>query len=284
MNSKSSLQKTAASRPLILDVSIGLRNLCIARTLAWVETLKPNMGLRPNGCWTIGFITAGQEALSEFPVLRLGISQYLGNGVYLSMPDVAIFALSKSSSQLNKKQKTNRCKRTPKIPKTNSLDATNNSYQNWLVVSNIFLFPPLLGEKIPNFDQYFSNGLVQPPTRSTPVRVRIDREKTRKNQEGGPFEVWKLGGFPGNLERTFLFKAFSGRWAMIFPKPLNGIRIFFFKIQSLTPFKKGMIPRFHSSHRNSFIQPCDLHMDVSKNRGTPKSSILIGFSIINHTF
>ena len=26
------------------------------------------------------------------------------------------------------------------------------------------------------------------------------------------------------------------------------------------------------------------HMDVSKNRGTPKSSILIGFSIINHPF
>ena len=26
------------------------------------------------------------------------------------------------------------------------------------------------------------------------------------------------------------------------------------------------------------------HMDVSKNRGIPKSSILIGFSIINHPF
>ena len=26
------------------------------------------------------------------------------------------------------------------------------------------------------------------------------------------------------------------------------------------------------------------HMDVSKNKGTPKSSILIGFSIINHPF
>ena len=27
-----------------------------------------------------------------------------------------------------------------------------------------------------------------------------------------------------------------------------------------------------------------MHMDVSENRGTPKSSILIGFSIINHPF
>ncbi len=29
---------------------------------------------------------------------------------------------------------------------------------------------------------------------------------------------------------------------------------------------------------------CDCHVGVSKNRGTPKSSILIGFSIINHPF
>ena len=29
---------------------------------------------------------------------------------------------------------------------------------------------------------------------------------------------------------------------------------------------------------------CFKHMDVSKNSGTPKSSILIGFSIINHPF
>ena len=27
-----------------------------------------------------------------------------------------------------------------------------------------------------------------------------------------------------------------------------------------------------------------VHMDVSENSGTPKSSILIGFSIINHPF
>ena len=27
-----------------------------------------------------------------------------------------------------------------------------------------------------------------------------------------------------------------------------------------------------------------MHMDVSENNGTPKSSILIGFSIINHPF
>ena len=39
----------------------------------------------------------------------------------------------------------------------------------------------------------------------------------------------------------------------------------------------------------SFIFKCTYHMTyvymgVSENRGTPKSSILIGFSIINHPF
>ena len=40
--------------------------------------------------------------------------------------------------------------------------------QTWVVVSNIFyifLFPPLFGEDS-HFDSYFSNGLVQPPTRN----------------------------------------------------------------------------------------------------------------------
>ena len=40
-----------------------------------------------------------------------------------------------------------------------------------------------------------------------------------------------------------------------------------------------------SSLPGSFLK--DLHlgyMDVSENNGTPKSSILIGFSIINHPF
>ena len=37
---------------------------------------------------------------------------------------------------------------------------------------------------------------------------------------------------------------------------------------------------------HAYIYTCiyDYHMGVSKNRGTPKSSILIGFSIVNHPF
>jgi len=32
------------------------------------------------------------------------------------------------------------------------------------------------------------------------------------------------------------------------------------------------------------VSYCMIYMGVSENRGTPKSSILIGFSIINHPF
>ena len=41
--------------------------------------------------------------------------------------------------------------------------------------------------------------------------------------------------------------------------------------------KQGLIDASHVYCRDS-------NMGVSKNRGTPKSSILIGFSIINHPF
>jgi len=39
-------------------------------------------------------------------------------------------------------------------------------------------------------------------------------------------------------------------------------------------------------HQNGKLQTTNVykHLDVSENRGTPKSSILIGFSIINHPF
>ena len=106
-----------------------------------------------------------------------------------------------------------------------------------------FICPPLLGERFPIWPIFF-NGL-KPPTRSTPVRVRIDREKTRKNSEGGPFEVWKLGG-------NVYLRHFQGDCQWFSLNPEFGI-LCVFKIQSLTPFKKGVIPRFHSSHRNSFI-------------------------------
>ena len=41
--------------------------------------------------------------------------------------------------------------------------------------------------------------------------------------------------------------------------------------------------RFRRCFLGTNLQPC-ISMGVSKNRGTPKSSILIGFSIINHPF
>ncbi len=45
----------------------------------------------------------------------------------------------------------------------------------------------------------------------------------------------------------------------------------------------GYCPReFHGIHQKISLWFC--YMGVSKNRGTPKSSILIGFSILNHPF
>ena len=58
-----------------------------------------------------------------------------------------------------------------------------------------------------------------------------------------------------------------------------------------TPIWDSNILAFLEGQRPSDLQPCkndDLigneHMGVSLNGGTPKSSILIGFSIINHQF
>ena len=40
----------------------------------------------------------------------------------------------------------------------------------------------------------------------------------------------------------------------------------------------------HTKTKQQITHRCLTYMGVSKNRGTPKSSILIGFSIINHPF
>ena len=48
--------------------------------------------------------------------------------------------------------------------------------------------------------------------------------------------------------------------------------------------KAGAIKNMSGSVYNYFNIFHLIYMGVSKNRGTPKSSILIGFSIINHPF
>ena len=50
---------------------------------------------------------------------------------------------------------------------------------------------------------------------------------------------------------------------------------------TLLPLTLANLPRPLNKNKAPM---CYIHMDVSKNRGTPKSSILIGFSIINHPF
>ena len=51
--------------------------------------------------------------------------------------------------------------------------------------------------------------------------------------------------------------------------------------QAIHPIKKQ---KKTWRHKKKSIQYIYIYMGVSKNRGTPKSSILIGFSIINHPF
>ena len=56
---------------------------------------------------------------------------------------------------------------------------------------------------------------------------------------------------------------------------------------SITDADGGNPGRKHTPRRWGLTSPVNLQMDgmgVSENRGTPKSSILIGFSIINHPF
>ena len=53
-------------------------------------------------------------------------------------------------------------------------------------------------------------------------------------------------------------------------------------LEPLKAFSKKI--KFGDSNISSSIVGLDVYMAVSKNSGTPKSSILIGFSITNHPF
>ncbi len=77
--------------------------------------------------------------------------------------------------------------------------------------------------------------------------------------------------FPSSNPYQFTKSARLGTQLDVAPQMLQETRR---KILSWTP-------EFFSF---SFCFTLDVYMGVSKNRGTPKSSILIGFSIINHPF
>ena len=91
----------------------------------------------------------------------------------------------------------------------------------------------------------------------------------------------------------------SPRFQNLSPQSFNTLWGFFFWTHFHTSWKKGLFRG--SKHRSSRsvwledfgrlgvteqkkIMPTWLQMDVSENSGTPKSSILIGCSIINHPF
>ena len=117
-----------------------------------------------------------------------------------------------------------------------------------------FIFHPYLGEMI-QFDEYFSNGLVQPPTSSAHV-----------------------------FFSTFFYLTTS----VMIPRRLQLLALSSWRWGSLSDQKNDRDP-FGASRRFGFLgwfkQHFQVnHLGVSLNGGTPKSSILIGISIINHPF
>ena len=69
---------------------------------------------------------------------------------------------------------------------------------------------------------------------------------------------------------------------------MEKIHVFFWKEEDDTYYSKSfsgnlLVCVFHSSCENT-KKSISIYMDVSENSGTPKLSILMGFSIINHPF
>ena len=62
---------------------------------------------------------------------------------------------------------------------------------------------------------------------------------------------------------------------------LEAVKLMLFSNFPVTPMNDVHLAAFQLGEQ---IGKCILDMGISKNRGTPKSSILIGFSIINHPF
>ena len=75
----------------------------------------------------------------------------------------------------------------------------------YVVASKIFLFPPLFGEDS-HFDEYFSDGLVQPPTRFL-LSVFLVGQPNLSTAPGGATEL-QVGG----ETRWFQWFATSGFW------------------------------------------------------------------------
>ena len=116
---------------------------------------------------------------------------------------------------------------------------------------NRFCLPRSLG-KWSNFHTriFFSNGLVEPPTGNNDFRLGL----------------WML--FCRGFAKTCFL------WETFIPQPLNT------HLENCPVFFRGSEPQFLSG----MFFFCLFYVDVSENSGTPKSSILIGFSIINHPF
>ena len=87
---------------------------------------------------------------------------------------------------------------------------------------------------------------------------------------------WLALGFPNHQRQTAPHKK-------IFTVPKQRKRFFHKGVSRIKQAWKPLAWLFKNSHFQLDDEP-NLYMGVSENRGTPKSSILIGFSIINHPF
>ena len=135
----------------------------------------------------------------------------------------------------------------------------------WVLVSNIFYVHPCFGEDF-HFDSYFSDGL-KPPARSNRRAMALADWKS-----GSP--VSKVQGVPWDMHRVqrwckSCWVSFSKSW--------------YFRLVFFLCFLEGEFWNFRTwvfRKDSGDIR----YMGVSLNGGTPKSSILIGISIINHPF
>ena len=111
-----------------------------------------------------------------------------------------------------------------------------------------FIFIPKIGEDS-HFDEYFSDGLVQPPTRNSASLMSRSPVASEKQWCLRHPQIYRIG------EKRLVVQTAGGIGTWAEKLALNS-----FKVMGVED------------------------MGASKNRGTSKSSILIGFSIINHPF
>ena len=121
--------------------------------------------------------------------------------------------------------------------------------------------------------------------------IDIDGQSTRIPKPewfghwGIPLQSQPFGGHSLSWGRYNLPLAICGRWCWFMLAVLghtdNNLYIYLAEWLVFSPSTFILYNHYFEALAAKCLHTC---MDVSENRGTPKSSILIGFSIINHPF